>query len=300
MNLFRARQPRYRVPVPRRMRELEIVSSKLIRAGFAGEYHSAFHGRGIEFSQVREYQPGDDVRTIDWNVTARSGTPHVKEFVEERDLTVIVAVDVSGSMSFGSIDWRKCDLATELAALFAYSAVQNADRVGLLIFSDSVRKYIPARRGHAHAQIVVRAAIAATRECRGQADLDGASRFLDRVNGRRSVVILLSDFLDTHFRPTLRRLGSRHDVIAIRISDPREERAVAPALAHIVDAESGARRLVDLRRSGLAQPARSSSAAGDPVARELGRSGVELLDVSTAAPYDRDLLRFFGRRGVRR
>jgi uncharacterized protein (DUF58 family) len=282
------------------MRELEIVSSKLIRAGFAGEYHSAFHGRGIEFSQVREYQPGDDVRTIDWNVTARSGTPHVKEFVEERDLTVIVAVDVSGSMSFGSIDWRKSDLATELAALFAYSAVQNADRVGLLIFSDSVRKYIAPRRGHAHAQIVVRAAIAATRECTGQADLEGASRFLDRVNGRRSVIILLSDFLDTHFQTTLRRLGSRHDVIAIRISDPREARPLAAALAHIVDAETGASRLVDLRKGGGSQPARPAKTTGDPVVRELGRSGVELLDVSTAAPYERDLLRFFGRRGVRR
>jgi uncharacterized protein (DUF58 family) len=282
------------------MRELEIISSKLIRAGFAGEYHSAFHGRGIEFSQVREYQPGDDVRTIDWNVTARSGTPHVKEFVEERDLTVIVAVDVSGSMGFGSIDWRKCDLATELAALFAYSAVQNADRVGLLIFSDSVRKYIPPRRGHAHAQLVVRAAIAATRECRGQADLDLASRFLDRVNGRRSVVILLSDFLDTHFRPTLQRLGSRHDVIAVRVSDPREVEAVAPALAQIVDAETGAFRLVDLRKGAAASSRRSAKAATDPVARELTRSGVDLVDVSTAAPYDRDLLRFFGRRGVRR
>jgi uncharacterized protein (DUF58 family) len=282
------------------MRELEIISSKRIRAGFAGEYHSAFHGRGIEFSQVREYQPGDDVRTIDWNVTARSGTTHVKEFVEERDLTVVVAVDVSGSMSFGSIDWRKCDLATELAALFAYSAEQNADRVGLLLFSESVRGYIPPRRGHAHAQVVVRAAIAGAQKCSGQADLELASRFLDRVNRRRSVLILLSDFLDPHFRPTLRRLGSRHDVIAIRISDPRETRAVAPAMASIVDAESGASRLVDLRRGGPGPKGRSPAPAGDPVSRELGRSGVDMLDVSTGAPYDRDLLRFFGRRGVRR
>jgi uncharacterized protein (DUF58 family) len=131
---------------------LELVSARLIRAGFAGDYHSAFHGRGIEFAQVREYQPGDDVRTIDWNVTARTGVPHVKEFIEERDLTVIVAVDVSGSMGFGSVDWRKCDIAAELAAVFAFSAVQNSDRIGLLLFSTATRAYIPPRRGRAHAR----------------------------------------------------------------------------------------------------------------------------------------------------
>src|SRR5256714_12853212 len=172
---FRRRLPRFRVPLTRRVAELEIVSSRLIRAGFAGDYHSAFHGRGIEFAQVREYLPGDDIRTIDWNVTARSGLPHVKEFVEERDLTVLIAVDVSGSMAFGSVDWRKCDIAAELAAVFAFSAVQNADRVGLLLFSDSVRRYIPPRRGRGHAQVLVRAAVdAAMRGCSGNADLEHA------------------------------------------------------------------------------------------------------------------------------
>src|SRR5437764_8261533 len=159
---FRRRPPRFLVPLTRRVAELEIVSSRLIRAGFAGDYHSAFHGRGIEFSQVREYLPGDDIRTIDWNVTARSGVPHVKEFVEERDLTVLVALDVSGSMGFGSVDWRKCDIAAELAAVFAFSAVENADRIGLLLFSDGVRQYIPPRRGHAHAQVITHAAVQAS------------------------------------------------------------------------------------------------------------------------------------------
>src|SRR5438128_11424539 len=153
MNLFRPRKPRYRVPLTRRVRDLEILSARLIRAGFAGDYHSAFHGRGIEFAQVREYQPGDDVRTIDWNVTARSGVPHVKEFIEERDLTVVVAVDVSGSMGFGSVDWRKCDIAAELAAIFAFSAVQNSDRIRLLLFSTATRAYIPPRPGRAHAPL---------------------------------------------------------------------------------------------------------------------------------------------------
>src|SRR6476469_4232381 len=143
MRLFRSRPPQYKAPMARRVAQLEILSSRLIRAGFAGDYHSAFHGRGIEFSQVREYLPGDDIRAIDWNVTARSGVPHIKEFIEERDLTILVAVDVSGSMAFGSIDWRKIDIAAKLAAVFAFSAAQNSDRVGLLLFSDGVRTFLP-------------------------------------------------------------------------------------------------------------------------------------------------------------
>src|SRR5205814_5688211 len=150
VKIFRRQPPQIREPLARRVRDLEVLSARMIRAGFAGDYHSAFHGRGIEFSQVREYMPGDDIRSIDWNVTARSGVPHVKEFVEERDLTVIVAVDVSGSMGFGSVDWRKCDVAAELCAVFAFSAVQNSDRIGLLLFSTAARLYISPRRGRAH------------------------------------------------------------------------------------------------------------------------------------------------------
>ncbi|HKO57730.1 MAG TPA: DUF58 domain-containing protein, partial [Thermoanaerobaculia bacterium] len=177
--MFERKPPQVREPLARRVLDLEIVSARLIRAGFAGDYHSAFHGRGIEFSQVREYQPGDDIRAIDWNVTARSGVPHVKEFIEERDLTVLIAVDVSGSMAFGSIDWRKCDIAAELTAVFAFSAVQNSDRVGLLLFSSSVRSYLPPRRGRGHAQVIVRAAVdAAMRGCAGSADLEYAAAFL--------------------------------------------------------------------------------------------------------------------------
>src|SRR5882724_1484729 len=171
--MFTPKKPTLRPPLARRVRDLEVLSARLIRAGFGGDYHSAFHGRGIEFSQVREYQPGDDVRTIDWNVTARSGVPHVKEFIEERDLTVLVAIDVSGSMAFGSVDWRKCDIAAELAAVFAFSAVASSDRIGLLLFSNGVNGYIPPRRGAMHARVIVRAAAgAAMRGCRGVADLD--------------------------------------------------------------------------------------------------------------------------------
>src|SRR5260370_2553436 len=145
--MFR-KKPKTNVPLSRRVQDLEILSARLIRTGFAGDYHSAFHGRGIEFSQVREYQPGDDVRTIDWNVTARTGAPHVKEFIEERDLTVIIAVDLSASMAFGSVDWRKCDIAAELTAVFAFAAVENMDRVCLFLFSANLPPFVPPRPAH--------------------------------------------------------------------------------------------------------------------------------------------------------
>jgi uncharacterized protein (DUF58 family) len=295
---FRPRKPRFRVPLTRRVRDLEILSARLIRAGFAGDYHSAFHGRGIEFSQVREYQPGDDVRTIDWNVTARSGTPHVKEFVEERDLTVLVAVDVSGSMGFGSIDWRKCDVAAELAAVFAFSAVQNSDRIGLLLFTNNIQGYIAPRRGRMHAQVIVRAAVdAAMRGPKGVADFEGAARYLEQVSTRRAVVIVISDFLEQNFERTMRRLNRRHDVVAITVGDPREERFPDRGLAQVADAESGVLRVIDLRRADVA---RRAAVRGEQNARRFRAAGVDHLNVSTAIPYDRELLRFFRERAVRR
>lgn len=285
------------MPVARRVRDLEIVSARLIRLGFAGDYHSAFHGRGIEFSQVREYQPGDDIRTIDWNVTARTGLPHVKEFIEERDLTVIVAIDVSGSMGFGSVDWRKCDIAAELAAVFAFSAVENSDRVGLLLFSDSIRQFIPPRRGRGHAQVIVRSAVAAAMSgCTGTADLDRAALFLERVSAKRAVLLVMSDYLNVNFERTMKRLNRRHDVIALSISDPREERFPSGALTRIVDAESGAMRLIDL---GAAEVGKRAAQRQQQVARRFRTAGVDALAISTAMPYDRELLRFFRER-VRR
>ena len=296
--IFKRKPPKYRQPLQRRVRDLEIVSARLIRAGFAGDYHSAFHGRGIEFSQVREYLPGDDIRAIDWNVTARSGVPHVKEFVEERDLTILVAVDVSGSMAFGSIDWRKIDIAAELAAVFAFSAVQNSDRVGLLLFADSVQTFLPPRRGRGHARVLVRGAVdAAMRGCTGSADFDLAAMFLDRVAVKRAVVIVISDFLDADFERPLRRLNRRHDVVAITIGDPREERFPDRGVVRLVDAESGESRAVDLRKSDVG---RRAIVRRQALMRRFIQSGVDHLQLSTAVPYDRALLRFFRERVVRR
>jgi uncharacterized protein (DUF58 family) len=292
--MFSPIPPQHRDPLSRRVAQLEVLSARLIRAGFAGDYHSAFHGRGIEFAQVREYQPGDDIRTIDWNVTARSGVPHVKEFVEERDLTILVAIDVSGSMAFGSVDWRKCDIAAELASVFAFSAVQNADRIGLLLFSDEVRAYIPPRRGHGHAQVIVRAAAdAAMNRAGGLADIDHAVSFLERVNAKRAVVIVLSDFLDLNFERPLRRLSRRHDVVALALRDPREERFPKGGLVRIVDAETGQRRLIELGRDDVLRRANQRSRQ---LARRFRSADIDWLEISTAVPYDRALLKFFRER----
>ena len=294
MRLFTRKPPDLRTPLVRRVRDLELLSARLIRAGFAGDYHSAFHGRGIEFSQVREYLPGDDIRTIDWNVTARTGVPHVKEFVEERDLTVLIAVDVSGSMAFGSVDWRKCDIAAELASIFAFSATQSSDRAGLLLFSESVRTFIAPRRGRTHAQVIVRAAVeAAMRGPRGNADIEQAVAFLERVAVKRAVVLVISDFLDLNFEKTLRRLNRRHDVIAVSVSDPREERFPERGLARLVDLETGEARLVDL---GGADVGKRAAQRMQQLERRFRASGVDHLGISTAMPYDRQLLRFFRER----
>lgn len=298
MTFFRRKKPETREPLRRRVHALEILSARLIRAGFAGDYHSAFHGRGIEFSQVREYFPGDDIRSIDWNVTARTGVPHVKEFVEERDLTILVAIDTSGSMAFGSIDWRKIDIAAELAAVFAFSAVENSDRVGLLLFGGGVSKFIPPHRGRGHAQVIVHAAAeAAMRGCGGSADFAQAATFLDRTSVQRAVVIVVSDFLDTDFDRPMRRLDKRHDVVAIAISDPREDRFPDHGLVRLVDSETGAARLVDLRRSDVGRRARVRS---EQLERRFVASGIDHLTLSTAMPYDRALLRFFRDRVRRR
>lgn len=295
--LFRRRPPKPPTPPDaRRLRELEIITARLIRAGFAGDYHSAFHGHGIEFSQVREYQPGDDIRTIDWNVTARSRVPHVKQFIEERDLTVVVAVDISSSMSFGSVDRRKIDVAMELVAVLSFAAVQNGDRVGLLLFTDRIVKFLPPRRGRVHAQTLVRSALAGTVEAPGRADMSAVSRYLERVLIKRSIVVLLSDFLDVDYDRPLRRLNEKHDVIAISIADPREERFPDRGIVRVVDRETGRAALVDLSRNEVA---RQASARERQMSDAFRHIGVDALSLSTAIPYDRPLLRFFSRRIAR-
>jgi uncharacterized protein (DUF58 family) len=298
LNFFLASPPAEpRAPVVRRVKELELITARLIRSGFAGQYHAAFHGRGVEFSQVREYQQGDDIRTIDWNVTARSGVPHVKEFVEERDLAIMIALDVSRSMHFGSVDRRKIDLAVELAAVLSFAALQNGDRVGLTLFSEDVRAFIPPKRGRVHTQSVIRHAIVAGRHLSGATDFGRNIDFLARALKRRTVVIFLSDFLGDGFERPLKRLGVRHDVIVLRIGDPREARLPGKGLVSIVDSETGAQRVVDLASNDAA---RAAGLIRRQVGDSLAASGTDVVEISTAIPYERALTRFFESRVGRR
>jgi uncharacterized protein (DUF58 family) len=201
-------------------------------------------------------------------------------------------------MGFGSVDWRKCDIAAELAAIFAFAAVENSDRSGLLLFDEGVRSFIPPRRGRAHAQVIVRAAVdAAMNRTGGEANLEGAMSFLERVAVKRAVVLVLSDFLDPRFERPLNRLNRKHDVVAIPIIDPREERFPDRGLARIVDLESGQERLVDLKRADVHKRAAQRR---EQLVRRFRAAAIDHFAVSTAVPYDRDLLRFFHQRAFRR
>src|SRR5262245_14492569 len=208
--------------IVRQVRRLHIRARRAVEDLLGGEYHSVFKGAGIAFEEVREYQPGDDVRAIDWNVTARMGHPFIKRFVEERELTVMLLVDASGSQKFGSRRQSKRDVAGELAAILAFSAIANNDKVGLMVFSDQVEKYVPPRKGVRHVLRLIRDVLFFEPERSGTC-LRAALDYLNRVLRRRAIVFLLSDFLDTDFDKALKRTGRRHDLVLVDIADPREE-----------------------------------------------------------------------------
>jgi len=285
--------------VLRRVRRLEIRTRKVVDESLAGSYHSVFRGRGMEFAEVREYEPGDDVRTIDWNVSARLGHPFVKKFTEERELTVMLVVDGSGSARFGTGPATKIELAAEVAALLAFSAIRNNDRVGLLLFTDRIERFVPPRRGREHALRVLRELLAFETAGRGT-DIERALEVLRRVVTKRAVLFLVSDFEDSGYEKTLRVLARKHDVVAISVSDPRESVLPDVGLVAAEDPETGALVLLDAGsarvRSAYASRAEASREA---TVRALKSAGVELLALSTAEPYDRPLVRFFRERARR-
>lgn len=298
MRLFRSRPA---APIDanaaRRMRELEIVAARMIREGFAGQYHSAFHGRGLEFSQVREYFPGDDVRSIDWNVTARSGAPHVKQFVEERDLALMLFLDSSRSMMFGSIERRKIEVALEVMSVLGFAAARNGDRVGLLTMGESHLHFLPPRRGEAVVRETIRTAMAvAAAERSAPLDIAAMVRGIERSSLRRGVIVLLSDLIESGDITPLLRLARRNDVIVIRISDPRERFIRGAGLVTVVDMETGAERLIDRRRASAGEAIRVS----DDAVAALRSRGIDVLDLATTTPYDAALVSFFDARTRRR
>lgn len=283
----------------REVRRLRVRTRRRVESLFAGEYLSAFKGRGIEFAEVREYEPGDDVRTIDWNVSARTGRTHIKRFIEERELTLFLLVDASASGDFASVGTPKRRLAAEVAATLAFSAARNNDRVGLVVFTDRIERFIPPRKGGRHALRLAGELLSAEPVGRGT-DLGAAIDFLARVQRRRALVFVVSDFLTDTPDLSLRLLSRRHEVIALRIGDPREKEVPAIGLVRAFDPEAGRERLVDLT------PARARRYAGLRrehdlrVAGALSRARIDRVDLSTDRPFSRDLIRYFHTRERRR
>jgi uncharacterized protein (DUF58 family) len=282
-------------------RQIEIRTRRLVNDALAGHYHSVFRGHGLDFDEVREYVPGDDIRRIDWNVTARAGHPFVKKFREERELTILILVDISASFDFGSTTRSKRELEAELASVLAMSATRNNDKVGLLLFSDRVEKYVPPKKGRGHVLRVVREILGASPEGRGT-DLAQALRFANDVTSRRAVVFLISDFQVREglamaapgVRDAVRLLHRRHDLVALHLFDPREMTLPDVGLLTLEDAETGELVQVDTgngrvrgRYAALAEERLSETVRG------LRREGVDCLELDTGRPYMPALLGFF-------
>ena len=275
------------------VRKIQIRTSHLVSDLFAGQYHSVFKGRGMEFAEVRQYLPGDDVRTIDWNVTARTGIPHVKRFVEERELTVMLLVDASASTHFGTVKQLKSEMAAELAALFAFSAITNNDKVGLLMFTDGVELALPPKKGTRHVLRVIHEVLSFTPQGTGT-DIAAALEHLSHVTKRRCVTFVISDFLDTQARLALKIANRRHDVIAVVLDDPRDMTLPDVGLIELQDAETGERLLVD---TGDRRVRREFEQRAEAARRERDRMlrgvDVDAIAVRTDRPYTESLLRFF-------
>lgn len=275
------------------VRKIQIRTSHLVSDLFAGQYQSVFKGRGMEFAEVRYYLPGDDIRTIDWNVTARTGVPHVKRYVEERELTVMLLVDASASTHFGTVRQLKSELAAELAALFAFSAITNNDKVGLVMFSDQVELALPPKKGTRHVLRVIREVLSFTPQGRGT-DISVALEHLNHVSKRRCVTFVLSDFLDTRARLALKIANRRHDVIAVVLDDPRDASLPDVGLIELQDAESGELLLLDTGDSRVRKEfAERAEAARRERDRMLRGVDVDAITLRTDRPYTEALLRFF-------
>ena len=278
------------------VRRLEIRTRRIVQELFGGEYHSVFKGQGNQFREVREYLAGDDVRAIDWNVTARMGEPYLKQFEEERELTVMVVADLSASERFGTGRRMKSSAMAELGALLVFSALGNQDKVGLILFTDEIELYVPPRKSRSHGLRVVRELLYHPPRSRGT-DLGLALTTLNRVQKRKAVVFLLSDFLDRGYESALAVAGRRHDLIALQLFDPRERQLPPVGLVRLRDAESGEEVLVDASDPAVAENyARRNEQRQRELESTLRRSGCDLVSVDVTADVIQPLQRFFARR----
>ena len=283
----------------RKIRRIQITTNRLVNESLAGEYHSVFKGRGMEFEDVREYQHGDEIRTIDWNVTSRAGRPFVKRYVEERELTVMLLVDASASGSFGSAGKTKGEVSAEISALLAFSAIKNNDRVGALLFTDHVEKFIPPRRGATHVLRVVREVLFNKPQGRGTR-IQNALEHLNLVIRKRAVVFLISDLLDQGYEQALKVANRKHDVVIIQIVDPREQELPPLGILEIRDAETGEIVYVDSSLPEVREIYRQNWEQNRQKQRKLFQSHrIDNVTIDTAQPYDVPLVRFFAERARR-
>ncbi|HEY7480931.1 MAG TPA: DUF58 domain-containing protein [Gemmatimonadales bacterium] len=282
--------------VTREVRRLEITTRHLVRDIMAGEYSSAFRGRGVEFAEVREYQPGDDIRTIDWNVTARLGSAYVKRYLEERELTVLFVADLSASSGFGSVRRTRRQLTVEVCAVLALAAARNNDRVGAVFATDRVEHYVAPRKGRRQALRVI-SDLLTVRPAGTGTDLGSALSYLEPILRRRAVIFLLSDFMGAGYEGPLARLARRHDLIALQLIDPRERELPDVGLVTLWDPESGSWRVVDTGDAAVRRHFRHRAAEFDTaLERTLREVGADLLRLETGQSYAEPLLSFFRRR----
>jgi len=277
----------------KKIRVLQITTNKVVNEILAGEYKSVFKGRGMEFEEVREYIPGDDIRTIDWNVTARTGKPYVKTFVEERELTIMFIVDMSASGEFGSVNKLKNEVAAELCALLSFSAVKNNDKVGLILFTDRVEKFIPPKKGTTHVLRVIRELLS-FRPRKTRTDISGALDYFGRIASKSAVVFLVSDFLAEGFEKPMSIIGKKHDLIAATIIDPREKSLPNVGLVELEDAETGEIVLIDTGSSGVRK---KYEQLGEDQSREFrnlfSSMGMDHIEIRTDRDYVPELVKFF-------
>lgn len=283
----------------KKIRRIEISTNRLVNNIFAGEYESVFKGRGMEFDEVREYQPGDEIRTIDWNVTARMGQPYIKKYVEERELVMMLLVDTSASADFGTHHQTKAEIAAEISALLAFSAIKNNDKVGLICFTDDVELFVPPRKGKNHVLRVVREILYFEPQQRGT-NIAAALEYVDRVIRRKSVVFLISDFRDQGYEKRLQVTSKRHDLIAITLHDAREETLPDVGLVELEDAETGEAMVLDTRDARAREMYRQLNLIGAEARRRFFQSNkIDTIEIRTDSSYVQPLIRFFQQRAVR-
>lgn len=283
----------------KQVRQIEIRTKGLVNQVFSGEYHSVFKGRGMEFSEVREYQFGDDIRNIDWNVTARLGHPYIKVFEEERELTVMLLVDLSGSLMFGSVSKTKQRIAAELTAILAFSALKNNDKVGLILFTDKIEKFVPPRKGKKHVLRIIRDVLSFEPEGKAT-NLKGALEYMNNTIKKKSIAFLLSDFMDEGYEKILKIVGRKHDLIGIVLDDRRDKEIPNIGLVKFADAETGAERWIDTSSKRVRTQMVSDRKEREKIRNSIFiKSRLDRIEVTTGSNYIQPLVQFFRRREKR-